>query len=414
MLLRYLLIAILTLTATSAFAAEDPPVKRVAAIVTSYYHNSHADVIVSRLLETDTLDGKGRRPRLKLVSLYTDQVPDNDKSRKLAATHGFPIYDTVAETLTCGGNELAVDGVLLICEHGDYPVNQFGSIIYPKRRLFAQILEVFDRSERVVPVFIDKHLADNWQDAKWIYDQARQREIPLMAGSSIPVLWRYPSRDVPRGAPLSKLVALSYHTLDGYGFHGLQMLQCLAERRQGGETGIRRVQCLSEDQVWQAMDQGRVDQQVLDAALASLKREQFRGQDMRKRCKHPVLFQIEYADGLTAQMLTLDGAVYEWGAGWKRADNNQIQAACFYTQEARPFMHFSFLLAGIEQMMHTGQPAWPVERTLVTSGLLDALLRSKAQNGKPQDTPYLNFSYEVDWTWKVPPPPPPDRPIPGQ
>src|SRR5580704_10760728 len=42
-----------------------PDVKRVpkvAAIVTAYFHNSHADVIVSRLLQTMTLDDKGERP----------------------------------------------------------------------------------------------------------------------------------------------------------------------------------------------------------------------------------------------------------------------------------------------------------------------------------------------------------------
>ncbi|HLU46799.1 MAG TPA: hypothetical protein VK116_01905, partial [Planctomycetota bacterium] len=95
--------------------------KRVAAIVTEYRHNSHADVIVSRLLLTDTLDGKGKESPLELVSLYTDQVPENDTSRLLAASHRFRLSPTIEDALTLGTGKLAVDGVLLIAEHGKYP-----------------------------------------------------------------------------------------------------------------------------------------------------------------------------------------------------------------------------------------------------------------------------------------------------
>ncbi len=46
----------------------------------------------------------------------------------------------------------------------------------------------------------------------------------------------------------------------------------------------------------------------------------------------------------------------------------------------------------IEKMMHTGKPVWPVERTLLTSGALDALLISKRDGGRRLDTPWLNVS----------------------
>jgi hypothetical protein len=390
------------------------PQRRMAGVTTEYRHNSHADVILSRLLETHTLDGKGKISPLKLVSLYTDQVPATDTSRRLAAEHKFTIYDNVAGALTLGTGKLAVEGVLLVAEHGKYPTSATGQTIYPKRRLFEEIVNVYQSSGATAPVFIDKHLADNWEDAHWIYQTARKMQFPLMAGSSLPVLWRYPPIDVERGAKLKEIVAVSYHTLDGYGFHGMEMIQCLAERRRGGETGIRRVQCLTGDAVWQAGEQGLYDKQLLAAALARLKHPPSASRTLVELVKEPVLFHMEYADGLRANMLTLNGAVGEWSAAWRYAEGDRSESTLFYTQEARPFMHFSYLLEGIEQMMLTGKPAWPVERTLLTSGALDALLISKQKAGAGIETPYLNISYTSDWNWRRPPEPPPDRPINAQ
>jgi hypothetical protein len=239
----------------------------VAAVVTEYRHNSHADVIVSRLLLTDRLDGTGRDSPLKLAALYTDQRPPNDISRLLAASHRFPITSSIAGALTLGSGGLAVEGVLLIAEHGNYPFSATGNHQYPKRRFWDETIRVFRRSGRVVPVFIDKHLADNWEDARHIYDTARERNIPLMAGSSVPLTWRHPPADVARGARLAQIVALTYGTTDAYGFHALEAVQALAEQRHGGETGIRSVRCLGGAAVWAALDRPLCDPELFDAAL---------------------------------------------------------------------------------------------------------------------------------------------------
>lgn len=409
---RTSLLLIAILLATPVAAQDAPSPKRVAAIVTAYYHNSHADVIVSRLLQTSTLDGQGDKYGMQLVSLYTDQVSDRDKSRDLAKEYDLPIYDNVADALTLGTGKLAVDGVLLVAEHGKYDRSETGQIQYPKRRLMGEIVKVFEQSERSVPVFCDKHLADNWQDAKWIYDASRRLKFPMMAGSSLPGLWRYPPADVKRGAKLKQVVAVSYHTLDAYGFHALEMLQCLVERRAGGETGISRVSCLEGDAVWQAGRDGVYDQKLLDQALSRLKRPPRKGKTLEELVKKPVLFSIYYQDGLAAHVLTLNGALAEWGIAWRYAGGNE-DSTLFFTQEARPFMHFHYLTAGIDRMMQSGKPTWPVERTLLTSGMLDALLISK-RNGKPLETPYLNIKYQPTFDWKQPPAPPEDRPIKGQ
>lgn len=384
--------------------------KNVAAIVTVYRHNSHADVIVGRLLQTDTLDGKGKDSPLKLVSLYTDQRPADDISRRLAAAHRFRISETIEDALTLGTGRLAVDGVLLIAEHGDYPKSPTGNTQYPKRRFWEETLKVFRASNRVVPVFIDKHLADNWTDARFIYDTARELNIPLMAGSSLPVTWRRPSADVKRGARLREIVAVGLPTTDAGGFHTLEIIQALAEQRQGGETGIKAVQSFSGDSVWRAFDEKSSDPGLFEAAWRRQSQPQHRGRPLREVAAAPKMFRVEYADGLRAYFLELPGAATGWTAAWRYADKERIESSQFWPQEGRPAMHFALLLHGIEQMMLTGKPSWTVERTLLTSGTLDALLLSLKENQRRIETPYLMLRYQPTWRWTEPPPPPPMRP----
>ncbi|MDB5352061.1 MAG: hypothetical protein JWN86_3308 [Planctomycetota bacterium] len=402
--------ALLLVLVARVVLADEPPPRRVAALVTEYRHNSHADVIVSRLLLTDMLDGTGRESPLKLASLYTDQKPPNDISRLLAASHRFPIKPSIAETLTLGTGKLAVEGVLLVAEHGNYPFSATGNHQYPKKRFWDETIKVFRQSGRVVPVFIDKHLSDNWQDAKAIYDTARELKIPLMAGSSVSGSWRHPAADVARDARVSEIVAFTYGTTDAYGFHGLEAVQALAEQRRGGETGVRSVQCLSGDDVWKAMDERMFDPELFAAALKRAPGFESGKTVDRKAVPKPLLMIVEYEDGLRVFLLELNGAVNDWTAAWRYQDDRRIESTRFWTQEARPAAHFSLLLDGIETMMRTGTPTWPVERTLLTSGVLDALLQSQTQGGKRIVTPYLHIAYQPTWRWKQPPPPPPGRP----
>jgi len=402
--------ACLVLSACFTTLAEETPKPRIAAVVTEYRHNSHADVIVSRLLLTDTLDGKGRESPLKLVSLYTDQKPANDISRLLAASHKFPIKPTIADTLTLGTGTLAVDGVLLVAEHGNYPFSATGNHQYPKRRFWDETIKVFKASGKVVPVFIDKHLSDNWNDAKAIYDTARELKIPLMAGSSVPGSWRHPAADVARDAKIIEIVATTYGSTDAYGFHGLEAVQSLAEQRKGGETGVRAVQCLSGDDVWKALDEKRFDPELFENALKRAPGH-LNGEPLnRKAVRQPKLMIVEYQDGLRLSLLELNGDVNSWTAAWRYEDDRRIESTQFWTQEGRPAAHFGIFVDGITKMMITGKPTWPAERTLLTSGVLDALLQSLTQGGKRIETPYLNVSYRSDWRWKQPPPPPPMRP----
>ena len=117
--------------------------KKIAAVVTAYYPRSHADVIVTKFMNGFPTDDGLIKPRVELASIYIDQIHPNDIGQKLAAEHNVPIYQSIRQTLTLGGNELAVDGVLLIGEHGDYSHKEKGQQMYPSRYFFEQISGVF-------------------------------------------------------------------------------------------------------------------------------------------------------------------------------------------------------------------------------------------------------------------------------
>ena len=196
--------------------------------------------------------------------------------------------------------------------------------------------------------------------------------MPLMAGSSIPSAWRNPPIDMPRDTRLKEIHVVSYHLIDVYGFHALEGMQSLVERRAGGETGVAAVQTITGDDVWAAAGRGVYDRKLLDAALAAMRdRPLPPGKRVEDLAKKPVLCVIDYRDGLRACLFTLDGPVAEWSAAWKD-DQDKITSLTFVLQDERPFSHFGILVNAIEQMMRTGRSPWPVERTLLTTGLVDA------------------------------------------
>ncbi len=396
-------------------SAQQPPArepKRVAAIVTEYRRHSHADVLVGKILEGFHHDGR-EFPRLRLVSMFVDQFPENDMSRALARRHNFTIYNTIEEAVTCGRREVAVDGVLLIGEHGRYPTNDRGQIQYPRRRFFEATTNMFARHHRSVPVFNDKHLAYNWADARWMVDRARELSVPFMAGSSLPVTWRRPVVRIARNAELTEAVQIGYGPFEGYGFHALEAMQCIAERRRGGETGVRSVQCLQGDEMWRAMERGVFSRELLEAGIALVSAHaQGDWRQITARTADAGVWIIEYRDGFKGAVAMLNGWIHEGDGGAfifaGRVRGQDRPLACqFYLQQPDPFAHFAHQLRAIDSMIQTGHPAYPVERTLLTTGVLDAVMLSKHERNRRVDTPHLDIRYQpTDWPFATDPVPP--------
>ena len=367
--------------------------KSVAAVVTHYIPGSHADVLVGKILEGWKYDG-GPRPALKLAALYVDQFHDKDVARSMCKKHKVPIFDTIAKALTLGGDSLAVDGVISIGEHGEYPWNDLKQHLYPRRRFFSEIADIMEKSKKSVPVFNDKHLGPQWADAKWMYDRAKELKIPFMAGSSLPVGFRTPDAAIPFGAEVEAAVGIGYDGLDIYGSHALECWQSMVERRAGGETGVASVQCLKGDAMWKAIDDGTVNKELFETALATIT---IKPKADPRKDKEAALFLFEYADGFKGAVAMLGFSTVGNAVAWK-LKGKKPEATRFEERPEPHYPHFAYLLKAIERMMHTGKPTYPVERTLLTSGILDRALTSLNKGQVKLKTPELAIRYQpVDY-----------------
>lgn len=397
----------LSALASPAFAQTENQRKRLAVITTSWRYRTHAWHMAERFLAGYPLRGRWHKPGLDVVSAYVDQRPDDDLSPGRAKEFGFTVYPTVAEALRCGGDKLNVDAVLLIGEHGNYPVNEFGQKQYPRYELFSQIVDVFRKDGRTTPVFNDKHLSWNFAWAKEMVDTSKQIGFPLLAGSSLPVTWRMPSIEMPDNAEIEEALVVAYGPTDIYDFHALETLQCMMERRAGGETGVRSVQALKGEAVWKAMatlkNPAGWSNRLLEACLS---RSQTLAQgetfshryptteQMKEWVKEPIAYRIEYIDGTRATMLLMNGLVTDFTFAAKLKGKTDPLSTLFYLPPNPNVAYSAALMENAEKMFMSGKAPYPVERTLLTSGLVEAGLHSLAKDQKRLPTPHLDISYQ--------------------
>ena len=396
----------LSTLAAPACAISESPRKRLAVVTTSWRYRTHAWHMAERFLAGYPRQGRWHMPSIDVVSAYVDQRPDDDLSPGRAKEFGFTVYPTVAEALRCGGDKLDVDAVLLIGEHGDYPLNEFGQKQYPRYELFSQIVDVFRKDGRTTPVFNDKHLSWKFEWAKEMVDTSKQMGFPLLAGSSLPVTWRMPSVEMPDNAPIEEALVVAYGATDVYDFHALETLQCMMERRAGGETGVRSVQALKGEAVWTAMGTAKntdgCSRRLFEACLSrsqtlaqgeSFSHRYPTPSQMREWVKEPIAYRIEYNDGTRATMLLMNGLVTDFTFAAKLKGQRDPLSTLFYLPPNPNVAYSAALMENAEKMFMTGKAPYPVERTLLTSGLVEAGLHSLAKGQQRLPTPHLAINY---------------------
>jgi len=380
---------------------------KIAVITTVFRSLSHAHVVLENFLEPYLFNGRKIVPDMQVVSMYVDQIPKRDMSRDVAKRYGIQIYPTIAGALCRGKRRLDVDAVLLIAEHGQYSFNRFGQKRYPRKQFFDQIVEVMRRSDRVVPVFVDKHLSYRWDWAKQMVETGRELGIPLMAGTSVTLAERRPPLELPRGAEIVEAVSIHGGPIEAYGFHALELLQSFVESRRGGETGVVSVESLEGNKLWN----GDWSRSLAEAAMAA---------ELRKSPKslkripgetnaQPQGVVIRYKDGLKATMLRIGKSDIRWNFACRIKGERRPRATSFYVGPWENRNLFKALSHAIQNHFRNGRAPYPVERTLLTTGLTDAFMHARQKAG-PLATPHLEFAYkaqsfkamrEMGATWKI-------------
>jgi hypothetical protein len=404
-------------------AADDAPLE-VAAVVTEFTYRSHAHVILENFLEPYLFNGKRTEPGMKVASLYIDQFPARDMGRKVAKDYDIPIYPTIGEALTLGGKTLAVDAVLSIGEHGNYPVNAKGQREYPRKRFFDEFVAVFEKSGKVAPVFNDKHLSYRWDWAKEMVDTSRRLGFPLMAGSSVPLAERRPALEVPFGTELVSAVSIHGGGVESYDFHALEVLQSIIEARKGGPSGVSSVQFLEGDALWTAADAGLWSEKLADAAMAAeigqgkpTLRSLVKTRPFNNQPPHGIL--LTHRDGFRSIALRIGGSGIRWNFACLAELDPAPRATSFYVGPWDNRNLFKALSHAIQTFFRERKAPYPVERTLLTTGILDAAMDSRAGGCREISTPHLEFRYtptdftamrEMGATWKIVTPDTPQPP----
>ena len=387
--------------ATAATVGARP---KIAFLGTTVHQHSHPQHFLDRFAMGQIWQGSWEAPRLDVAGVYIDQFRDDDLGKARIKKYGLASFPTVEEALTLGGERLAVDGVVIIGEHGDYPQTAKGQTRYPRYEWFQKIVKVFEDSGRSVPVFNDKHLSTDWGECQQMVDASRRLGFPFYAGSSLPVTWRLPSIDVPFDVPLAESVCVAYGGIDSYDFHAYETAQCMSERRAGGEVGIRSVHALSGDAMYALLATRETTAKLFVAALCRSHNLPVDGgypsapitiswaREMLPNTKG--LF-VEHRDGFhTAIFLT---GIQDFNYAGMRSDTGEIISCQMMlpmpTRGASTADFFNPLCRHVEDMILTGSTAYPIERTLLTSGMVIGGVDSIAAGHVRVETPAMQVVY---------------------
>lgn len=389
-------------------ATPRPERKKIAFLGTEVRTHSHAQHFLDRLALGYGWRGRWQDPRLEIASVYLDQFPEQDLGRERVERYGLRLFPTIEDALTLGTGELAVDGVVIIAEHGRYPRNEKGQTRYPRYDWFKKCVRVFESSGRAVPVFNDKHLSTEWSECAEMVADSKRLGFPFLAGSSLPVTRRLPAIDIPHNVPLTESVCVAYGGVDSYDIHALETAQCMSERRRGGEVGINSVLALRDERMWSELDSDNRagTRGLLVSALTRSHNLPVSGgyytgkityEWARRVFPRGTAYFIEHRDGFRTSMFLLP--IQDFNYAGMRADTGEAVSCQMYLpmpghgSTTADFFHP--LTRHIEDLVLTGRAAYPVERTLLTSGMTLAGVESLHRGEKLVRTPEMAVKYSV-------------------
>jgi hypothetical protein len=371
----------------------------IAALLTEYGEKSHGNAILSKMLDGLDFPDRTESPRCDVVAMYLMEIVDgstgtgSDIGIRVSDEYGIARYHSVAATLCRGGEELAVDGVLIIGEHGTWPQDRQGRLLYPRRELFDQVVGVFRQAGRSVPVFCDKELSWSWRWALHMWREVRELDIALMAGSSIPWAAFEPDISSFGRAAMEHLVVIGHGMLDRYGIHLLETGQRIVEQRTGGEHGVRRVRCVGDARDVTRVNPGDWPEDVMVTALRAAGHQHALADLWNEDC---CAIDVEYQDGQRTTIVMVNPTRDRFSVAYRERNSVAPRVAAYEETSPPPLRHFSAMVKAIEDMFLTGTAPMPPERNLLTTGMLAAAFDSRAADGEWIDTPELRIAYRTN------------------
>ena len=379
--------------------ARTPQKRPRIAFLTTFWDppKTHADAISTKLIDGYWWEGAHKESRVDVVAVYIHQLEASTGGQKVCKSKNIPIYKTVTEALTLGGKELAVDGVVIVGEQGTYPSDQKGRWLLPRWWIYNQVIRVFEQSKRSVPVFNDKHLSYNWNEARWMFDKSRELNFPLTGGSSMPIKYRKPEIEIDIDTPIKYSIVVGPAWDEGNIFHAIDVLQSFVERRKGGETGVRSVQSIRGPETWKWAERNPWALRLLDSVskFFELKPGHF------QKNSRPNVCVIDYNDGTKAAVINALGGEVGWTyAGEIEGRDEPTIISMSFDFGPRGQYHVSNSQPHwIIEMMMTGKEPFNAERLLLSTGITNHHMESNWEGGKYSDvgrrikTPALNIKY---------------------
>ena len=369
---------------------------RIACLI-SYWGlpTSHADWIVNKLLDGYWWKGAHTPSRVDVVSVYIHQLDTSLLGQKVCKAKNIPIFKTVGEAVTLGGKELAVDGVVIVCEHGNYPTDLKGHWLLPRWWIYQQVIQVFEQSKRSVPVFNDKHLSYNWDDAKWMFDKSRELNFPLTGGSSIPAYFRKPEIELATDTPIKNSIVVGDAPDEGAISHCIDVLQAFHDRRKGGETGVKSVQSIRGSATWTWVEHTPWANNLLEAVRKNFDLELGAFQQDQKPC----VCIVEYNDGTNGAVISGKGVGWTYAGEIEGQKDPAIVSMLGWPGPISQYHAANGHEHWLIEMMLTGKEPFNAERLLLSTGIVNHYMDSNWENGRYSavgrriETPFMNMKY---------------------
>jgi hypothetical protein len=248
-----------------------------------------------------------------------------------------------------------------------------------------------------VPVFNDKHFSYSWDEAKWMFDKSRELNFPLSGGSSIPIYYRKPEIELDIDTPIKTSIVVGGASDEGGLFHCVDVLQAFVERRKGGETGVKSVQCIRGPETWKWTEQNPWAARLLDSVRKNFDLKPGSFEETEK----PTVCIVEYNDGTKAAVYSGRDVGWTYAGEIEGQKDPTIVSMLGFPYPFSQYHASNAFIHWLIEMMLTKKEPFNAKRLLLSTGIVSYNMESNWENGSYSDigrrmeTPFMNMTYHT-------------------